>query len=372
MIAQANSWASHVHVRHFWGINEEQDYDPQCDQMDKNALQSYIQSCRDDMGWKNINLEKFRRKNYGLNGSALRDNAGWICAQRRPGHGLGWLMEMYRDAKNIPDVLIITDDDTSVVRCILHFLVIDLFACVPAELGFHLIVTTFTALQNIEKLMLSMQQHSKFVEGRPFVGAGCSYNKNIGFDFAYGGYGTFLNRAAIHQLTLPIYCDDVPLQLDGNLFNKLSCSELQKNTIGELDVFRNGDSALDLFYKYSATRHFCLQSDWALGYMLTHYLHESLQQLEPRRCKRTACDVDSITCHNHGPAEMKSFAQAHLSLSSKLNNWQSRRLMRLPGVSNICIIQIRSVATLIAVEKLAQHISYRRIILLSHHHRLQS
>jgi hypothetical protein len=78
MTAQAKTWASHPHVRNFWGINEEQDYDPQCDQMNKGALQSYIQLCRDDMGWENT---------------------------------------------NIPDILIITDDDTSVVR-VLYVLLI--------------------------------------------------------------------------------------------------------------------------------------------------------------------------------------------------------------------------------------------------------
>ena len=123
MTAQAKTWASHPHVRNFWGINEEQDYDPQCDQMNKGALQSYIQLCRDDMGWENTNLEIFRRKNFGLKGRTIRDNAGWFCAQRRPGHGLGWLMEMYRDSANIPDILIITDDDTSVVR-VLYVLLI--------------------------------------------------------------------------------------------------------------------------------------------------------------------------------------------------------------------------------------------------------
>jgi hypothetical protein len=118
MTAQINTWASHVHVRNFWGINEEQDYDPQCDQsMDTDALQSYVKSCRGDMGWDNHNLEIFRRRNFGeASGIAIESrNAGWFCAQRRPGHGLGWLMEMYRDHTNIPDVLMIVDDDTSVV-----------------------------------------------------------------------------------------------------------------------------------------------------------------------------------------------------------------------------------------------------------------
>lgn len=125
MTAQINTWASHVHVRHFWGINEEQDYDHQCDQMDTNALQFYIKSCQGDMGWKNIKLERFRRSHFGqASGIQIESrNAGWFCAQRRPGHGLGWLMEMYRDATNIPDVLMIVDDDTSVV-CISFSVVI--------------------------------------------------------------------------------------------------------------------------------------------------------------------------------------------------------------------------------------------------------
>ncbi len=118
MTAQINTWASHVHVRNFWGINEEQDYDPQCDQsMDKDSLQSYVQSCRGDMGWQIGKLEKFRQTHFGeASGITIESrNAGWFCAQRRPGHGLGWIMEMYRDPTNIPDVLMLVDDDTSVV-----------------------------------------------------------------------------------------------------------------------------------------------------------------------------------------------------------------------------------------------------------------
>jgi len=170
--------------------------------------------------------------------------------------------------------------------------------------------------QNLENLKRSMHQHSDFVEGRPFVGAGCAYDKSLGFVFPYGGYGYFFNRAAIHQLTYPINCDDESLQHGDNFVNKLSCANLKQNTIGELDVFQNGDSALDIFYKYSATRLFCLHSDWAVGYMISHYLHENVQQLEPRRCKTTACDMESIACHQHGPEEMESFEQALISSST--------------------------------------------------------
>lgn len=117
MTAQLDTWASHIHVRNFWGVNEGQDYDPQCDRMDNATLQSYIQSCRGDMGWKKVKLEQFRQANFGnASGIAIESrNAGWYCAQRRLGHGLGWLMDMYRNRTNIPDILMIVDDDTSVV-----------------------------------------------------------------------------------------------------------------------------------------------------------------------------------------------------------------------------------------------------------------
>lgn len=49
------------------------------------------------------------------NGNAKEKKGwGWFCAQRRPGHALGWLQHMYQDPANIPDMLIIVDDDTAV------------------------------------------------------------------------------------------------------------------------------------------------------------------------------------------------------------------------------------------------------------------
>ena len=92
----------------------------------------------------------------------------------------------------------------------------------------------------------------------------------------------------------------------------LSCNSLRQNFIGELDVFQNGDSVLDLFYKYSAKQQFCLHSDWALGYMVSLYLHTDISKLvEPQRCSNHhKCELlFSITCHNHGPEDMQNFAR---------------------------------------------------------------
>ena len=162
-----------------------------------------------------------------------------------------------------------------------------------------------------------MQQHLGFVEDLPFVGSGCVFK----YGFTFGGFGTFFNKAAIHQLTQPMYCNDsvssrqLPNHVVSSDSMASSCKNLQQNIIGELDVFQSGDSALDLFYKYSATRQFCLHSDWALGYMITSYLHmHNISKLRPQWCKGRKCDLASITCHNHGPEDMEKFARDHASV----------------------------------------------------------
>jgi hypothetical protein len=171
--------------------------------------------------------------------------------------------------------------------------------------------------QNVEMLKRSMQQHSQIEEGLPFVGSSCVFSWRPDFTFGFGGFGTFFNRAAIQRLTRPLHCnDDASQRIEDPSFNELTCAKLQQNTIGELDVFQNGDSVFDIFYKYSALKKFCLHSDWVVGYMLTHYLHELLQQLQPMRCKRDICDSESISCHNQGPEDMDKFVQDRFSFSA--------------------------------------------------------
>ena len=172
--------------------------------------------------------------------------------------------------------------------------------------------------QDFGNLILSMQQHSEYVEGLPFVGSSCVFFTRPEFSFGFGGFGTFFNRAAIHQLTQPIHCGENEAQsLEiTSLSQGLICAKLQQNIIGELDVFRDGDSVFDIFYKYSGIRQFCLHSDWALGYMLTNYMDKDLQQLQPMRCKSEVCDLESVSCHNQGPDEMSKFVQDRPSFSS--------------------------------------------------------
>lgn len=120
LTAQIDTWASHSNVRHFWGVTEREDYDINCDQMSDGTLDSFIQSCKSPMGWEPRATEQFRANKFGrasgFEPKARR--AGWFCAQRRPGHALGWLQTVYQNATDIPDLLFLVDDDTSVVSCL--------------------------------------------------------------------------------------------------------------------------------------------------------------------------------------------------------------------------------------------------------------
>ncbi len=64
-MAQVETWASDVHVRHFWGVTELNDYDTNCAEMSNNALHSFVETCLGTMGWE-YNIETFRQKLFGV------------------------------------------------------------------------------------------------------------------------------------------------------------------------------------------------------------------------------------------------------------------------------------------------------------------
>jgi len=198
--------------------------------------------------------------------------AGWFCAQRRPGRSLGWLQAVYQTRAAPPDILMLVDDDTSV------------------------------DIDKVKELVLNGKN-------MPVIGAGSTFTlgKYGGFSAAHGGFGTWFNKAAIELLTQPIYCDERQNQ---NEFVQNACAKLQTNRAGELDHFRQGDSVFDIFYKYAAREQFCMHSDWEMGYMITNYSGLKLQQAEPRS-KRWWCAPESVTCHNQTPGKMEGFKIAH-------------------------------------------------------------
>ena len=153
----------------------------------------------------------------------------------------------------------------------------------------------------------------------PHIGAGCTFHyASAGFKFAYGGFGTFFNKASVERMTRPIHCNDDDEGQEGGgeeennkEYMKSICKTLQENRVGERAVYQPGDSVFDVFYKYSALDNFCMHSDWAMGYMISYYSGGELQQLDPKRCRKHPCNGRSITCHNHGPMDMEKFVLAH-------------------------------------------------------------
>ena len=154
-------------------------------------------------------------------------------------------------------------------------------------------------------------------KAKPFVGAGHVYSSTI--PHPHGGFGTFFNREAIQNMVRPMFC---PLQDEGSNRFESACANLQQNRSGELDVFQQGDSVFDLFYKFSALRDLCMHSDWITGYMSTYYLHpegssESVEILEMPGRNSLRCTKSSGTCHWQTPNDMKRLTRNMLMIGDE-------------------------------------------------------
>lgn len=138
-------------MRNFWGFTERDDYDPDCANAmsDRAALASFVKTCRSPSLWhphpwhpradaggggggeggrgtesdwmSDRMLKQFeflRLRTFGLSSwnNTNRHQSGWYCAQRRHGRALGWLRTAYRNFTTMPDILLVVDDDTSLVR----------------------------------------------------------------------------------------------------------------------------------------------------------------------------------------------------------------------------------------------------------------
>jgi len=286
MTSQLQTWAASS--RNFYGFTESTDFDPSCTLglSDESVRLDYLNTCR---------LPNVGTKEYGIGHG---DSGGWICAQRRVGKALGWLQAVYSSSRkggvkvkrSIPDILVIVDDDTSV----------DL---------------------NKVKQFIMRNENSSSVE-EPYIAAGSVFQlgKYGGFKAAHGGFGTYLNKAAIELMTRrPVFCnkDDnglIPttLEREEDPFTINACTQLAQNKAQELDVYTPGDSVFNIFYKLASRPYFCMHSDWMIGYMVTNYglTRDGLVQVDPQG-KRGYCGEESVSCHYQTPALMEEFVQMH-------------------------------------------------------------
>ncbi|KAL9189189.1 hypothetical protein ACHAXT_011679 [Thalassiosira profunda] len=271
LAAQPQTWASAA--RNYWGFTEDNDYDPNCSSnLNEVALQAFLNTCRAP----NLGSKEF--------GGGHVDQPGWFCAQRRVGRALGWLSHKYKgvDPSELPDGLLIVDDDTSV------------------------------DLDKVRDIARAARPPGG-PSGGPLAVAGSVFTlgKYGGFRAAHGGFGTFLDREALQFLSRPIFCAPGKLRRGNSAFMNHVCANLMSNRAGELEVFRKGDNVLDVFYKLSSRPFFCMHSDWMSGYMVSHYLHMgTLEQWAPQGL-RGVCERESVSCHYQTPEDMERFAAEH-------------------------------------------------------------
>ena len=308
---QADTWASPYAVNgvhNFWGFDESIDGDV-CSAATKHGIEAKSEggTCASRIAngglvFGDPSIESFVASRYGQGegGADHRNDAGWICAQRRVGIALGWLQEEYGydgksdDPTPLPDALLLVDDDS------------------------------YLDVGRVGKYM-AMEEAGDGSESsvpRPLARAACLFDDSddgptsgLPFKFAYGGFGVFFNREAIRELATPIRCNN-----DDSKPSK-PCVSLEKNGIGEATSFEEGMSAFELFASYAAREDYCMHSDWLVGYMVEHYLRGGNSDDElagmktyPRCGNFTAsgdvrpCRDGAAACHRQGAKDMEAMA----------------------------------------------------------------
>jgi len=241
---------------------------------------------------KTIRFKHFTERSLAKYGYSPGKNSGWVCAQRRVGFGLAKKAEAYRKGGELPDYLILIDDDT--------FINIDRF------------VKRMKAVDN--KLV-------------PNVYAGRLFNFNDEINFPWGGFGTIFNRASLELLIQPLYCVDDLSHTYSNKFEANACSRLNENLLEEKNVYKSGMSISDLAYAMSARDYFCMHSDHLTGYLVNQYL---LSQLNPggkyrihgyggKVSRKHSCSEENDICHwmtYPGYMQMEALTGYHKNITS--------------------------------------------------------
>ncbi len=324
--AQQKTFGSHRSIRHFFRITEEDDSDQECHRNLTNQGAYDISTfCRTKqyaenqffMGYLRNHFARIRFLKHKAN------PAGWMCAQKRHVHGFAKSIQQYRDQKeSLPDYLVIMDDDT----------------------------------------YLNMELVSSFLNSSnrlPLAIAGCMIRspiRHINFTSPYGGWGMIYNKAALENFMRPITCNKLD---DSDDFLQGSCKAVKDNQLGELEVFQEGITLIDLMQAFVSrqpysnfgnwTNGFCLHSDWMFGYFSNFYpisihdpdpFYQNVPQARmlgyngseiygghKHRYKRKQCDYsydlctrESHICHYQNPTMMARLSGMSLNLTGLILN----------------------------------------------------
>jgi len=240
--AQKRIMSNHPSVAGSWWLTEDDDDDPSCSE----GLDTidYIAKCTNKKvdPWKGgprYEVASIRAGNLHWDEERLaqdhyfpNNSSGWICAQKRVGFAIGKKIKAYSEMNYLPDFLVLLDDDT--------FINLDLFSA------------------NLKGKDPSI----------PHIYGGFTFPLQD-FSFFWGGYSVIIPRASLQRLKTPLYCEKGKNYVDN--FAERACAAIDKNVIGEKDVYKYGMSVGDLAYALSKRKYFCMHSDHFFGYLINHY-----------------------------------------------------------------------------------------------------
>lgn len=279
LLTQMKTWASTRHVREFRGYTEMNDFNQTCHQMTDQEAAEHIEMCRMHDGW-GTRLRVLIVLGYTRTEKGFRKEAGWLCAQRRIALLFEWIASY--EEERMPDFLVTVDDDTSF---------------------------DVDVLQDVDPNSIAT--------------AGCLIPRvgMIPWLYPYGGFGFALSKEALRLMARPIYCR-------GHLssFERIVCSSMERNELGEQQLFSEGMSIAELFLDYAALGSNCVHSDWLVGYVVENYLGAVLGGLSqwPTQCSNTThyCSPETGICHN----------QDHISMQT---HYEEREMYKLAAKHSI-------------------------------------
>jgi hypothetical protein len=314
--AQLETAGRHPAVRNFFPITERNDTEATCHvELNMSHVYAVHHYCSRKkkvgyplLNWFNLlfaSPQYLKKKGHA---------PGWLCAQKRPIDGLVSVISQYRQrlstkvnsttaAAVLPDYLFVVDDDTY--------------------------VNMDPVLEQL--LFILFQQHDGSTIKNAHYIAGClSRARFMNFSFPYGGWGTFVSRAALENWMRPIHCtpastttttnssrtettarrlqefEEPRPSIEKDPFVSHACGRLSENRIGEANVFRNGMSVSDLLYAYTMDQAyldvvkwsgpgFCLHSDTAFSYFVHFYRIGVHASVTGQQNRRWSFDEDRIT-----------------------------------------------------------------------------
>ena len=249
--AQQQTFGKHSSIRHFVSVTERDDFDPDCSSQltwrDVQNISGFCGGLRQDIQHRHRLLYELKvkfAKPQWLE-RTKSNPAAWLCAQKRPMAGFYSVVSKYSGSHGLPDFLILIDDDTyySMDQVVPH-------------------------LVQWQQQVQLQQNDNDDEDNSGMVVAGCVIRSRLHhfkWTFPFGGWGTIFNRGALEALLKPLYCNSTN---DTSSWSARICPKLQKDRIGEYQVYQEGMSLADIMYTYVRREPYANHASWSLGFCL--------------------------------------------------------------------------------------------------------